>query len=133
MKYYKRLKIWKSSNVTFNPETCEAHSYKWWLFVAKVKNKVVFNNYRYSVSTEKHQSKVEWLLAQLGVKIDFYAEFPRGIDRPQSAIDLYKNRIESLQELIDTPRSHEKKNLERKSEQESLKIKIKEIQKLFKL
>ena len=111
MKYYKRLKIWKGASVTFNPETCEAHSYKWWLFVAKVKNKVIFNNYRYSVSTSNHQNKVKRLLAQLGVKIDFYAEFPQGIDRPQAAVDSYKYRIESLQKLIEKPRSHKKKTL----------------------
>lgn len=70
MKYYKRAGIYRASNVSFNPETCEAHSYGWWCFVRKVGGKVVFNRYRYSVSTSKHQNKVRTLLAQLGIRID---------------------------------------------------------------
>lgn len=62
MKYYKRLKVYKASNVTFNPETKEAFSYGWWKFVTKVNGLVVFNDHTYSISTRKHQSKVWNLL-----------------------------------------------------------------------
>lgn len=80
MKYYKRLKIYKAPNVTFNPETLEAFSYEWWKFVAKIEGKIVFNNYSYSQSTSKHQIKVRRLLDQLGIKIDISMPLPNSID-----------------------------------------------------
>jgi hypothetical protein len=81
MKYMKRAGIYQASNynVTFNPKTFEAYSYKWWRFVALVEGKVIFNNYRYSNSTSKHQSKVRGLLNDLGIKIDIEMPLPKGI------------------------------------------------------
>lgn len=79
MKYMKRSGIYKASNVTFNPKTIEAYSYVWWKFVGVVEGKVVFNNYRYSKSTSKHQSKVRQLLQELGIKIDILMPVPRGL------------------------------------------------------
>lgn len=79
MKYFKRLKIYKANNVTFNPETLEAYSYRWWKFVALVDDKVIFNDYRYSNMTTKHQWKVRGILNELRIKIDISAPFPKGI------------------------------------------------------
>lgn len=79
MKQMKRTGIYKSKNVSFDPIKCEAHSYDWWRFVAKVENKVVFNNYYYSSTTRKHQLKVKQLLNDLNIKIDIEAPFPKGI------------------------------------------------------
>lgn len=79
MRYYPRFKIYKASNVTFNPETIQAYSYGWWRFVDIVEGKVIFNNYRYSVSTCKHQSKVRALLNDLKIKIDIEMPLPNGI------------------------------------------------------
>lgn len=79
MKHMKRSNIYKASNVTFDPTTIKAYSYSWWCFVAKVEDKVVFNNYRYSTSTSKHQAKVRRLLEQLGIKIDLELPLPDGI------------------------------------------------------
>ncbi len=70
MKYFKRLKIYKASSVAFDAENVEASSYGWWKFVSKINGFVVFNNYNYSPSTCKHQSKVRRLMADLGIKID---------------------------------------------------------------
>lgn len=70
MKYYKRLKIYKASNVTFDRATMQAYSYNWWRFVARIDGKVVFNNHSYSPSTCKHQYKVRDLLSELGINID---------------------------------------------------------------
>lgn len=67
MKYFKRLGLYKASNVTFNPKTLSAHSYDWWQFVKQVDGKVIFNNYRYSQSTSKHQRKVAGVLQELGI------------------------------------------------------------------
>ena len=67
MKYFKRLGLYKASNVTFNPKTLSAHSYDWWQFVKQVDGKVIFNNYRYSQSTSGHQRKVARVLQELGI------------------------------------------------------------------
>jgi hypothetical protein len=70
MKFSQKRQIFEASNVTFDQKTCSAYSYKWWKFVSKVNGKVVFNNFRYSPTTGKHQQKVRKLLADLGIKID---------------------------------------------------------------
>lgn len=79
MKYYKRLGIYKAGNVEFNPETMQATSYRHWLFVNKIKGKVVFNDYRYSMSTGRHQRKVEEVLNELGIKIHLYVSNRRSL------------------------------------------------------
>lgn len=72
MKQMKRTGIFKASNVSFDPSTVRAYSYGWWNFVRKINGAVVFNNYRYSNSTSKHQSKVWRLMDSLGIKIDLF-------------------------------------------------------------
>jgi hypothetical protein len=114
MKYYKRLKLYKASNVTFNPETMVAYSYGWWEFVKVIDGKVVFNNYYYSTSTCKHQSKVMGLLSELGIKIDMTIECPGGLQNLQSAVEHYTYEIKELERKIAAPRTHKKKNEERK-------------------
>jgi hypothetical protein len=91
MKYFKRLKLYKANNgnCIFNPETGDAHSYRWWRFLAIVDGVVFFNDYRYSSMTTKHQWKVRHLLNELGIKIDVVAPFPKGIPRGRSLKELY--------------------------------------------
>jgi hypothetical protein len=79
MKYMKRAGIYKAANVTFDPIKVQAYSYSWWRFVGIVEGKVVFNNYRYSSTTSKHQSKVRNLMKELGIKIDFELPLRQGI------------------------------------------------------
>lgn len=74
MKYNKMSGLYKGSNVTFNEETREAKSYNWWMFVKLVNGKVVFNNYFYSSTTNRHQAKVRQLLNDLGITIDYFVE-----------------------------------------------------------
>ena len=81
MKLMKRSNIYQSSNYncTFDPNKVEAFSYKWWKFVGVVEGKVIFNDYRYSKSTSKHQSKVRRLLQDLGIHIDISMPIPKGL------------------------------------------------------
>lgn len=79
MKYKKRTNTYTASNVIFDANKIQAYSYGWWRFVSVVEGKVIFNNYRYSVSTSKHQSKVRNLMNQLGIKIDIEMPLPTGI------------------------------------------------------
>lgn len=119
MKYYPRLKLYKACNVTFNPNTLDARSYNWWSFVTKVGNKVIFNNYSYSNSTRKHQSKVKSLMNELGISIDFYVEAPEGLQTPswpRDAIELLTYRIKNLQDAVNKKGSKKTKNQERLAE-----------------
>lgn len=74
MKLMKRTGIYKASNVSFDPSSVEAFSYGWWNFVRKINGAVVFNNYSYSSSTSKHQSKVWRQMDALGIKIDLFVK-----------------------------------------------------------
>ena len=116
MKYFTRLKVYKASNVLFNPETIEAFSYDWWQFVKVINNKVVFNNYNYSNSTCKHQNKVRSLLRQLNITIDLEVSCPKGLQRSDYLNDILNNltdRINILKNEIAKPKSRQIKNFER--------------------
>jgi hypothetical protein len=82
LKYMKKAAIYKNStgSLTFDPSQIKAVSYNWWTFVAKVDGLVVFNNYRYSVSTSKQQSAVRSLMKDLGIKIDLELPLSKGIN-----------------------------------------------------
>ena len=96
MKYMKRKNIYKASNVTFNPETLSAYSYGWWKFVAVIDGKVIFNNYRYSNSTSRHQRKVRALMFQLGIRIDVEMPVPEGLQSGQHLENLIEQAEEHL-------------------------------------
>lgn len=96
MRLMKRTGIYKASNCTFNPATCEAHSYGWWRFVAIVEGKTIASSYRYSNSTSKHQRKVASLMSQLGIKVDHYLQLPHGIRAGQSLQELFTIAEETL-------------------------------------
>jgi hypothetical protein len=127
MKYYSRLKLYKASNVYFNPETCQAYSYNWWRFVDRIKGKVVFNGYTYSSSTSKHQSKVRSVLASKGIKIDFYIEAPRGLQDLDAALAYtYRQYFEAKAKLLN-PKRLKKLDAEKKRDVLYYKERIKEI------
>lgn len=96
MKLMKRTGIYQASNVSFDPKTVEAHSYRWWKFVGIVEGKVVFNDYRYSNTTSKHQSKVRSLLQQLGIDVDLYLPLPKGIPTAARLQDIITEGEETL-------------------------------------
>lgn len=122
IKYFKKLHVFKASNVSFNPESLKAYSYDWWLFVSLIKGKLVFNDFGYSSSTRKHQNKVASLLSALGLKIDLEIEAPGGLQSLDEAISYYEGIIKVLSMAIANPRSKQKTN-------ESRVLRIKECQK----
>ena len=134
MKYFKRLKLYKSNECLYNPETMEATSYNWWVFIKLINGVLVFNNYNYSPSTIKHQYKVRDLLRELEIDIDITIEAPKGLQDLNSAIAHYDYLIKELNDAIAKPRSQKKKNLERqkqilelevtKSKVKGLKLKV---------
>jgi len=116
LKYFKKLGVFKASNVLFNPNTMTATSYNWWEFVKKINGKVVFNIYRYSNTTSKHQSKVKSLLKQLNIKIDIEAACPDGLQNLDSGVRYYERIINDLKNDMNNPRSYKEKNRERKKQ-----------------
>ncbi len=110
MKQLKHSGIWKATNVTFDPSSCNAYSYVWWRFVARIEGKVLFNNYRYSVTTAKHQRKVADLLEQLGIKVDVTMPLPRGIRADQSYAEMV---VEAEEQLCYNYLKEESKRIER--------------------
>jgi hypothetical protein len=99
MKYLKRANLYKASNVSFNPETCEARSYEWWAFTKMINGVLVFNNHGYSNSTRKHQSKVRALLRELGYQIDLIVDAPCGLQNdnwPMHALKSVQSKIDAV-------------------------------------
>lgn len=125
MKHMKRSGLYQCSNYncTFNPATLEAHSYRWWRFVARIDGKVIFNSYRYSNSTSKHQSKVRSLLQELGIKIDLELKLPKGI----AGNDLAAILLEAEETLCDQYLREELKREER-NEKARYKRKVKRLE-----
>lgn len=123
MKLMKRSGIYKARNVTFNPKTLEAHSYGWWKFVALVEGKVVASNYRYSVTTAKHQRKVNSLLNDLGIKVDITMPLGRGIRADQSLAEMI---IEAEEQLCKDFLTAEAKRDERNARNRTKRARAKE-------
>jgi hypothetical protein len=130
LRYYKKLGLFKASNVAFYPTTLEATSYDWWVFVKRIGGKIVFNSFRYSPTTNKHQSKVRSLLEQLGINIDFEISAPKGLQNLQSAIDHYEYSINALQQEIANPRSRKGKNILREQQIRDMQKQIEIVKRL---
>lgn len=69
----------------FNPETCEAHSYRWYSLAKKIKGIQILNDYRYSNQTSKHISKVCDVFSKLKIKY-VSLEAPRGLQDLDAAL-----------------------------------------------
>ena len=148
MKYYKRLKEYKASNVSLTIEPkLEGYSYAWWLFVVRYKGLVIFNNTNYSSSTCKHQSKVRGVLSNLNIKIDIelnntlksFGEFkehrPSDGDFVKAAIEDEIEKIElinkTLADLIKKPRTRKSTNEKRAQQIKENKTQIQKLKKVL--
>lgn len=80
IKYYKKLGVYKASNVYFDPKAMHATSYNWWIFVKKIDGLVVFNDFNYSPTTTGHQRKIKAVLNALGVKVDLFVQLRESLD-----------------------------------------------------
>lgn len=110
MKFYSRSNCYKGSNVVFNVTSREAVSYNWWTFVKVIEGDVVFNDYRYSPTTAKHQSKVRRLMQKLGIGIDLVVQVPSGL---QSFGNLEVVRLAHAAEMVRQSALAETKRQER--------------------
>jgi len=111
LKLMKRTGIYKNSTgkCVFNPYTMSATSYDWWSMLQVIKGKVVFNKYRYSVTTAKHQRELLMTLNSLGIKVDASIEAPRGLQNLEDA-ELYLSiEMKNTNEAIKKTRKGTKK------------------------
>lgn len=69
-----------NNQATFDPATGKGYSYGWWRMIDKIGPFVVKNSYVYSNQTAKHLSKLEYVLGDLDITVDFRLPFPRGIN-----------------------------------------------------
>ena len=138
MKYYKRLKEYKASNVCLRVEpNLEAYSYAWWLFLTKYKGLIIFNNTNYSPSTLKHQSKVRGVLDDLNIKIDIELNHTKVSFSPnvtiaiRDEIDQINLENKDLALTISKPRTRKSTNLKRKQQISQNKKQIKKLEKVL--
>lgn len=121
MKLMKRSGIYKATNVTFDPQSKDAFSYAWWRFVGVVDGVLIFNNYRYSVTTAKHQRKVASIMGALGISPKLTLTLPRGIRHDQTLAELI---VECEEHLCDVYLENEARREER-----NIKSRIKRLKK----
>lgn len=143
MKFSKKRNQYEASNVTLDLEKMEAFSYSWWQFLKIINGKVVFNNYSYSSSTCKHQSKVRRMLDEHGIKIDLIVNTSMGLngssrynrgnteDALKDAIKNDLNEIKELEEILANNRRKKALDEERMEKIKSLKEHINQIERVI--
>lgn len=96
MKHYKRTNMYRASNVSFDPTIISARSYDHWKFVTVENEKVIFNHYPYSPTTQGHQRKVRSLMRYLNIEIDIEVDSPQGLQATGWKNGCIKNAQESI-------------------------------------
>lgn len=64
----------------FDLEEFKAVSYNWWTYLCKINGKVVFNDYNYSSTTNKHQASMRCLLEVLNIKVDIWVDISQSLN-----------------------------------------------------
>lgn len=143
MKFIKKRNQYESANVTLNLEEMTAYSYGWWKFLAVINGKIVFNNYSYSNSTCKHQSKVRRMLEEKGIKIDLNVNtslslngntrysYGTELDALKDAIHTDLIEIKELETILANPRRKKALDESRLEQIEGLKMHINEIERVI--
>jgi hypothetical protein len=119
-----RNKQFKGCNgkCTFDPIAVEAFSYKHWQFVRVIRGKVVFNNYRYSHTTNSHQYSVVCVMRSLGIKIDLEVNMYKSLSGFEShALEPMYRRLIGLEIAIARKGSKPKLNAGRQEEIELIR------------
>lgn len=103
----------KASNFEFSPlPTPKALSYGWWVFVRDVPGiGVVFNDYPYSSTTRRHQSKARDVMAELGITPALTLASRMGLQNPMEAMldatrSLMAERDNLMEELASPKFAH---------------------------
>lgn len=91
--YRPRLGEFKDCNGKLTFDGHEARSYGHWVFATKIKGRWVFNRYRYSVTTGKHQSTFRHFMNENGMKIAAYVDFSASLSESSFESEALKNPI----------------------------------------
>lgn len=133
IKWYPRLKVFKNSTgtVEFDPQDMRGRSYNW-IFLAKVKDVLVFNDYTWSSTTSHHQSAVRSVLREKGLSYvcgDFGSVNVSAIGR--STVEKLYKQVFELEVKIDSSNRKDSRAQEwRVSSRESI---LENIEKLVKI
>ena len=129
-RYVKRTNVIKSSNFEMDLDTLKAYSYDWWLFCTTVNGKVIFNNTRYSSTTDKHQGKAWRVLNyQADLTLNHTTTSLANLSLAlENEIKGAKLEIKSLIKTIKKPRTHRAKNQERREAVTKLLKHVKNVQ-----
>tara|TARA_R110000868_G_scaffold411564_1_gene705366 strand:+ start:163 stop:789 length:627 start_codon:yes stop_codon:yes gene_type:complete len=94
LKFKKRSGIYSNStgSNTYDPEAEKAVSYRWWVYLMRIKGKLIFNDHSYSNSTAKHQSALRHLLKGK-VKIDAIVYQRESLDKGLAIHVPFKNKL----------------------------------------
>lgn len=92
LKWRPRLKIWKSGSLQWNPETQEAWSYNW-CFAKRINGKMVFNEYRYSNTTTRHQWEMRGFLKDHKIKIDLTIDTQKSLTHGDAGLTALHNAL----------------------------------------
>ena len=131
MAYQPRKKLFKGTNNYFDPVSMKAVSYGWWTYVTKIKGKVVFNDYNYSVTTSGHQNTMRYLLKQLGIKVDVWVNMAQSLTQFEThALRPVYQKLYQLEIEVNRKNSRKDKNKERQKTINTVKNHIKTLRKL---
>ena len=111
----------------------KATSYGHWDFVAEINGKVIFNDYRYSQTTSRHQREVAWLLDDLGVKVDATVRMGESLNQEsfeRTALDYFYNLAILRIIEIHTKRVHASTKEDNRKVIAIMKKKIKELREI---
>jgi len=100
MKITEKNGLVKGNSFTFNKITLEGFSYKWWQVSLKLdQNTVLFNNYKYSQTTTRHQYEILGLLKEqqerFGFRI-FTVSIPEGLQDRNAVLNFVKNNLKTI-------------------------------------
>lgn len=101
-----------------NQGNLDGRSYKWWSTLKTVKGKIIFNKYRYSNTTSKHQNDLRSALRYLNIPIDHEFECSEGfqVNSFENTVKNYLYAIGELKAAIKDKNTNAVKNQERKKE-----------------
>lgn len=135
MKYYKRLKVYKNStgSCVFDPHNMIATSYGWWAFLKQIGPFTVFNNYKYSPTTSRHQRQVKLMLDKHGIEVDLWVSTYNHLNLTYAVIGEIKRDIKSIRRTILKKGTKKKKNRERRQDIRQLISKIRMLQSALRL
>jgi hypothetical protein len=131
VKYYKRLKKYKSSNFEFDLASQNATSYGWWDLMNVQKGKVVFNTYIYSISTAKHIGNLHSIVNALGLKSVIYVNSAVNI-KNSDWIETYSRKLTKEILLIETTIDRKRNKSWYMRQLKQYKTELKKLESVFK-